>query len=70
MQVALVAPDLLLTGFAAQPATPSRQAKPSALRSLIQMWEEEPQVEDESETELMVALSGMVGAQAMTLDGE
>jgi hypothetical protein len=67
MQAALLAPDLLLPGFAA----PSRQAKPSALRSLIQMWEEEPQTDEEdSETELMVALSGMVGAYAMALDGE
>jgi hypothetical protein len=71
MQAALIAPDLLLPGFAAPAAAPSRQAKPSALRSLIQMWEEEPQTdEEESETELMVALSGMVGAHAMALDGE
>jgi hypothetical protein len=35
------------------------------------MWEEEPQTDEEaSETELMVALSGMVGAHAMALDGE
>lgn len=71
MQAALLAPDLLLPGFAAPAAAPSRQVKPSALRSLIQMWEEEPQTdEEESETELMVALSGMVGAHAMALDGE
>ncbi len=72
MQAALIAPDLPLSGFAVPAGTMlSRQVKPSALRSLIQMWEEEPQMDDEeSESELMVALSGMVGAHAMALDGE
>jgi hypothetical protein len=43
----------------------------AALRSLMHSWEEETVVEDaESETELMVMLSGMVGAHATELDGE
>jgi hypothetical protein len=43
----------------------------AALRSLMHSWEEETVVEDtESETELMVMLSGMVGAHATALDGE
>jgi hypothetical protein len=51
--------------FPAFPVT----AKPTALRSLMQMWEQEPVVEDEeSETELMVMLSGMVGSHAMATD--
>ncbi len=54
-----------------EPSFPSfsPDAKPSALRSLMQMWEEEPPVEDEeSETELMVMLSGMVSPLATALD--
>ena len=47
----------------------STSAKPTALRSLMQMWEEETVVEDEeSESELMVMLSGMVGPHAMAID--
>jgi len=47
----------------------SAPAKPSALRSLMQMWEEEPATEnEESETELMVMLSGMVGSHATAID--
>jgi len=42
-------------------------AKPTALRSLMQMWEEES-AEEESETELMVMLSGMVGPHATSFD--
>ena len=47
----------------------SRVAKPSALRSLMQMWEDEavPE-EEESEAELMVMLSGMVSPLATALD--
>ena len=44
-------------------------ARPSALHSLMQMWEEEPATEnEESETELMVMLSGMVGSHATAID--
>ena len=43
----------------------------TALRSLMQDWEQEAVVEEEeSETELMVVLSGMVGPYAPALDGE
>jgi len=42
-------------------------AKPTSLRSLMQMWEEES-AEEESETELMVMLSGMVGPHATSFD--
>jgi len=43
----------------------------AALRSLMHSWEEEAVVEDtETETELMVMLSGMVGSHATALDGE
>jgi hypothetical protein len=43
----------------------------AALRSLMHSWEEEAVVEDaESEAELMVMLSGMVGSYATALDGE
>ena len=53
-------------------ATPSAAAftpgtKPTSLRSLMQMWEEES-AEEESETELMVMLSGMVGPHATSFD--
>ncbi len=48
---------------------PSRAAaKPTALRSLMQMWEEEAAEEQESESELMVMLSGMVGPHATAID--
>ncbi len=43
----------------------------TALRSLMQLWEQEAGVEEEeSDTELMVMLSGMVSPQATALDGE
>ncbi|HEU5283870.1 MAG TPA: hypothetical protein VFU53_08655 [Burkholderiales bacterium] len=43
----------------------------SALRSLMRMWEQEtPAEEEESETELMVMLSGMVGGYATSLGDE
>ena len=42
-------------------------AKPTALRSLMQMWEEEVAEEQESETDLMVMLSGMVGSHATAI---
>jgi hypothetical protein len=43
----------------------------AALRSLMQIWEQETVSEDEeSDSELMVMLSGMVGPQATALDGE
>lgn len=48
---------------------PGRNA--SALRSLMRLWEQEAVVEEEqSDTELMVMLSGMVGSYATALDGE
>ena len=44
-------------------------AKPTALRSLMQMWEAEAAVEEhESDTDLMVMLSGMVGPHATAID--
>ncbi len=43
-------------------------AKPTSLRSLMQMWEEESADDQESESELMVMLSGMVGAHATAID--
>ena len=43
----------------------------AALRSLMHSWEEEAVTDDtESETDLMVMLSGMVGSHATALDGE
>lgn len=40
----------------------------TAVRSLMQIWEEEVSVEEEeSETELMVLLSGMVSPEATAL---
>ena len=43
----------------------------AAIASLMQMWEQDATAEtDESETDLMVALSGMVGAHALALDDE
>ena len=56
-----------LTVDAFFPAFP-RAAKPTALRSLMQMWEEEAAEEQESESELMVMLSGMVGSHATAID--
>lgn len=42
-----------------------------ALQSLMRMWEQEaPAEEEESETELMVMLSGMVGSHATSLGDE
>ena len=44
----------------------------SALQSLMRMWEQETPAEEgeESETELMVMLSGMVGSHATSLGDE
>jgi hypothetical protein len=43
----------------------------TALRSLMQIWEQEAVTDDEeSESELMVMLSGLVGSYATALDGE
>lgn len=51
------------------PAFARSAAKPTPLRSLMQMWEQDaPVEEEESEAELMVMLSGMVGAHATALD--
>jgi len=51
------------------PTSFSAMTKPSALRSLMQMWEEEPVTEEaESEVELMVMLSGMVSPLATRID--
>jgi hypothetical protein len=61
MTAAALSADTLFPGF---PAT----AKPSALRSLMQMWEEEPAADEgDSETELMVMLSGMVSPHATAI---
>ncbi|MFN0316391.1 MAG: hypothetical protein ACKVQA_15305 [Burkholderiales bacterium] len=40
------------------------------LQALMQAWEKEDAEEPESETELMVMLSGMVGQQFFSLDGD
>ena len=59
--------------LSSQPFAPVHPAgrNAAALRSLMHSWEEEAIVEDaESETELMIMLSGMVGAHATALDGE
>lgn len=53
----------------AQPASAGRTA--TALRSLMQLWEEEAVTDDvESETDLMVMLSGMVDPNATAVDFE
>jgi hypothetical protein len=50
-------------------SAPSRTA--AALQTLMQDWERETAAEDEeSETDLMVMLSGMVGPSAMALGEE
>jgi hypothetical protein len=50
-------------------SAPGRNAL--ALQSLMQDWEREAAVdEDESETDLMVMLSGMVGPSATSLNDE
>ena len=57
-------------------ALPSLVSRPSrsaaALLSLMNFYEQDPVVEDagESETELMVMLSGMVAVDTSALDGE
>ena len=43
---------------------------PTALQSLMQEWEREVIDEEESETELMVMLSGMVSPSALSLSDE
>lgn len=52
------------------PAAAGTARTATALQSLMQMWEETPAEEEESETELMVMLSGMVGSHATSLDDE
>jgi len=49
-------------------STPGRPA--TALRSLMQEWEREAIDEEESETELMVMLSGMVSPSAWSFNDE
>lgn len=49
--------------------TPAGSRSATALRSLMQSWEQEGAIdEDESETELMVLLSGMVSPEISLLD--
>jgi hypothetical protein len=63
----------MTTALSSQPFVPVHPAgrNAAALRSLMHSWEEEAVVDDaESETELMVMLSGMVGSYATALDGE
>jgi hypothetical protein len=51
------------------PELPAASRARTALRSLMQMWEQEHAVEEpDSEAELMVMLSGMVGDYATSLD--
>jgi len=65
MSTAAVALDTFVPEF----RTASRAR--SALQSLMQMWEQEHvQDEPESEVELMVMLSGMVGSHATRLDSQ
>ena len=59
--------------LSSQPYVPVHAAgrTAAALRSLMHSWEEETVVEDaESEADLMVMLSGMVGSYATALDCE
>jgi len=49
-------------------SAPGRNA--AALQVLMQEWEREAIDEEESESDLMVMLSGMVGSHATALDGE
>jgi hypothetical protein len=48
------------------------QTKIHPLQALMQAWEKESadEPQEESETELMVMLSGMVGQQFFSLDGD
>jgi hypothetical protein len=51
------------------PELPAAMHAPSALRSLMQMWEQDDASDhSESEADLMVMLSGMVGDYATDLD--
>jgi len=52
--------------------TPRASRTASALLSLMNFYEQDPVMEDagESETELMVMLSGMVAVDTSALDGE
>jgi hypothetical protein len=49
-------------------SAPGRNA--AALKTLMNDWEREAADEEESETELMVMLSGMVSPSAMSFGGE
>jgi hypothetical protein len=49
-------------------SAPSRNA--TALQALMQDWERETAEDEESETDLMVMLSGMVSPSALSLDDE
>ena len=52
------------------PAAAAAARTATALQSLMQMWEETPAEDEESETELMVMLSGMVGSHATSVGDE
>ncbi len=54
--------------FAPSPVAATRTT--AALSALMQMWEETSGEEEESESELMVMLSGMVGSHATSLNDE
>ena len=61
----------VLSNPAAAISTQAASRSTSALHSLMQLWEQESVIEDdESETELMVMLSGMVGSYATALGAE
>ena len=61
---------ILETSAFALPAQPVGRTA-TALRSLMQIWEQEAVTDEtESESELMVMLSGMVGSHATALDAE
>jgi hypothetical protein len=51
-----------LDGSQIPPASASESRMATVLRSLAHDWEHDCEIEDESETELMVLLSGMVNA--------
>ena len=51
-----------LDGSHIPPVSAPKSRTATALRSLMHDWEQDVEIEDESETELMVLLSGMVNA--------
>jgi hypothetical protein len=57
-----------MDAFTTNAAANTRTA--TALHALMQMWEETVDEDEDSESERMVMLSGMVGSHATLLDDE